>query len=50
MEQWTGSKLATEYVKAIDCHVAYLSSKQSTSYEMLGLLTSWSQDCQEKYQ
>ena len=26
MEQWTGSKLGKEYVKAIYCHPAYLTS------------------------
>ena len=26
MEQWTGSKLGKEYVKAVYCHPAYLSS------------------------
>ena len=35
MEQWTGSKLGKEYVKAIYCHLAYLTYMQSTSYEML---------------
>ena len=35
-EQWTGSKLGKEYVKAVYCHPAYLTSKQSTSCEMLG--------------
>ena len=30
MEQQTGSKLAKEYVKAIYCHPAYLTSIQST--------------------
>ena len=25
MEQWTGSKLGKEYVKAIYCHAAYLT-------------------------
>jgi len=38
MEQWTGSKLGKEYIKAVDCHPAYLSYIQSTSYEMLGLM------------
>ena len=33
VEQWTGSKLGKEYVKAVYCHPAYL---QSTSGEMLG--------------
>ena len=36
MEQQTGSKLGKEYVKAVYCHPDYLSSMQSTSYEMLG--------------
>ena len=35
-EQWTGSKLGKEYVKAVYCHPAYLTSVQSTSREMLG--------------
>jgi len=30
MEQWTGSKLGKEYVKAVYCHSAYLTSIQST--------------------
>ena len=36
MEQETGSKLGKEYVKAVYCHPAYLTSKQSTSCEMPG--------------
>ena len=36
MDQWTGSKLGKEYVKAVYCHSAYLTSMQSTSCEMLG--------------
>ena len=36
IEQWTGSKLGKEYVKAVYCHPAYLTSIQSTSCEMLG--------------
>ena len=36
MEQQTGSKLGKEYVKAINCHLAYLTYMQSTSWEMLG--------------
>ena len=36
VEQWTGSKLGKEYVKAVYCHPAYLTYMQSTSYEMLG--------------
>ena len=51
MEQWTGSKLGKEYIKAIYCHPAGLTSMQSTSCEMLGWMKlSWNQDCQEKYQ
>ena len=34
-EQWTGSKLEKEYIKAVYCHPAYLTSMQTTSYEML---------------
>ena len=37
MEQWTGSKLGKEYVKAAYCHPAYLTYMQSTSYEMARL-------------
>ena len=36
MEQWTGSTLGKEYVKAVYCHPAYLTSMQSTSCEMPG--------------
>ena len=35
MEQQTGSKFGKEYVKAVYCHPTYLTSMQSTSYEML---------------
>ena len=31
MEQQTGSKLGKKYVKAVNCHSAYLTSMQSTS-------------------
>ena len=31
MEQWTGSKLEKEYVKAVYCHPAYLTYMQCTS-------------------
>ena len=37
LEQHTGSKQEKEYVKAVYCHPAYLTSMQSTSWEMLGL-------------
>ena len=36
MEQQTGSKLGKEYIKAVYCQHAYLTSMQSTSCEMLG--------------
>ena len=34
MEQWTGSKLGNEYVKAVYCHLVYLTYMQITSREM----------------
>ena len=36
VEQQTGSKLGKEYIKAVYCHPAYLTSMQSTSGETLG--------------
>ena len=36
MEQWTDSKLGKEYIKAVYCQPAYLTSMQSTYYKMLG--------------
>ena len=36
MEQWTGSQLGKEYVKAIYCHPVYLTYMQSMSCKMLG--------------
>ena len=39
MEQRTGSKLRKEYVKAVYCHPAYLTSMQSTSCKMPGWMT-----------
>ena len=36
MKQQTGSKSRKEYVKDVYRHPAYLTSMQSTSYEMLG--------------
>ena len=38
MEQWTGSKLRNELIKAIYCHSAYLTYRQSTC-RMLGWMT-----------
>ena len=34
MEQQTGSNLGKEYVKAVYCHLAYLTYMQSASCEM----------------
>ena len=51
MEQWDGSKLGKEYIKAAYCHPAYLTYMQSTSCKMPGWLKhSLNQDCWEKYQ
>ena len=36
VEQQTGSKLGKEYIKAVNCHPAYLTYMQSTSCEMPG--------------
>ena len=45
MEQWTGSKLGKEYVKAVYCHPACLTYMQSTSFDMSGwIITSWNED------
>ena len=32
MEQWTGSKMGKEYVKAVYCHPAYLTYIKTTSW------------------
>ena len=46
MEQWIGSKLGKEYVKAVYCHPVYLTYMQITSREsQAGWSTSWNQDC-----
>ena len=36
MEQRTGSKFGKEYIKAVYCHLAYLTYMQSTSCEIPG--------------
>ena len=36
MEQLTGSKLGKEYIKAVFCHLVYLTYMQSTSCKMPG--------------
>ena len=48
-EQQTDSKLGKEYIKAVWCHPAYLTSMKSTLWEMLNI-TSWNQDCQNYQQ
>ena len=50
MEQWTGFNLGKEYVKAVYCHPAYLTSMQRNEKHWAGRNTSWNQDCREKYQ
>ena len=35
-EQWTGSKLGKEYIKAIYCHPAFLPYMHNTLWEILG--------------
>ena len=65
IEQWTGSKLRKEYVKAIYCHPAYLTGcmyayvwcihtwcicRVHHAKCQAGWLTSWNQDCWEKHQ
>ena len=52
MEKQIGSKSVKEYIKAVYCHPAYLTSMQSTSYKMLGWMKHKlkSKDCWEKYQ
>ena len=37
MHQQAGSKLRKDYVRTVYCHLAYLTSVQSTSCEMAGL-------------
>ena len=50
MEQWTGSELGKEHIKAVYCHPAYLTYMQSTSCEMPGWMKHrLNQDCREKY-
>ena len=49
MEQQTGSKLEKEYVKAVYCHPAYLTSMQSISCKIPGWMKYKLQSSQEKY-
>ena len=51
VEQQIGSRLRKDYGNAAYCHSVYLTYMQTTSREMpAGGVTSWNQDCQEKYQ
>ena len=51
VEQWTGSKLEKEYVKAAYCYLVYLTYIRVHQVKcQAGWSTSWNQDCQEKYQ
>ena len=46
MEQQTGSKMGNDYIKAVYCHPAYLTSMQSVSLEMLNWMKQkLNQDC-----
>ena len=50
-EQQTGFKSGKEYIKAVYCHLAYLTYMQSTHEKCwAGGSTSWNQDFQEIYQ
>ena len=46
MEQWTGSKLGKEYIKAVYCHPACLTLYKVHHVRcQAGWSTSWNQDC-----
>ena len=49
MKQWSSSKLGKEYIKAVYCHPAYLTSMQTTSCKMLGWMKH-KLESREKYQ
>ena len=48
MEQQTGSKSGKQYIKAVYCHPALCRVHHVKCWA--GWLTSWNQDCWEKYQ
>ena len=51
MEQWTGSKLGKEFIKAVYCHPVHLTYMQSASCKMPGWMKhKLESDCWEKYQ
>ena len=39
VQQRSGSKVGKKYVKAVYCHLAYLTYMQSESFKMLGWMT-----------
>ena len=49
MEQWTGSKLGREDIKAVYCHPAYLTICRLHHEKLCwaAVSTSWNQDCRE---
>ena len=50
MEQQTGSKLGKEFIKAVYCHSAYVTSMQNTSRGMPGWMNhNLESRLQEKY-
>ena len=50
MEQLIVSRLRKEYNRSVCCHPVCLTYMLSTSWEMLGWVTSWNQDRWEKHQ
>ena len=44
IKQQTGSKLEKEYVKAVYCHLAYLTYMQNTSWEVKYVWNYFSQN------
>ena len=49
MEQWAGSKLEKEYIKAVYCYPAYLIIYRVHHDKCQAVwITGWSQDCYEK--
>ena len=51
MEQQTDSKLGKEYIKAVYCHLAYLTYMQSTSFKVPGWMKHKLESrLREKYQ
>ena len=49
MEQWTGSKLGKEYIRAVYCHPAYLTYMQSTSCKTPSIMNHRLESRLEKY-